>query len=60
MVVITRQDSTWSAATEEPESYALAVTVSDRENTTINLYERIRMVLEARAQVRARLRIRNR
>lgn len=57
-VVITRQDATWPIAQDAGEPYALAVTVDDRENANINLYERIRTVLEARAQVRARARAR--
>jgi hypothetical protein len=57
-VVITRQDATWPIAQEAAEPYALAVTVGDRENANINLFERIRTVLEARAQVRARARAR--
>ena len=57
-VVITRQDAYWPLPQEAGEPYALAVTVDDRENANINLYERIRTVLEARAQVRARVRAR--
>lgn len=57
-VVITRQDSVWSTSQDEAEPYAVAVVLADRENITVNLYERIRTVLEARAQVRARARAR--
>ena len=57
-VVITRQDANWPIDQEAREPYALAVTVDDRENANINLYERIRMLLEARAQLRARARAR--
>jgi len=57
-VVITRQDSGWSTTQDEMEPYAVAVVLADRENITINLYERIRTVLEARAQARARARVR--
>ena len=57
-VVITRQDSGWSTTNDEAEPYAIAVVLADRENITINLYERIRAVLEARAQVRSRARAR--
>ena len=57
-VVITRQDANWPIAQEAGEPYALAVTVDDRENANINLYERIRTLLEARAQLRARARAR--
>ena len=57
-VVITRQDAAWSITQEAMEPYALNVTVADRGNASVNLYERIRAALEARAQIRARARAR--
>lgn len=56
-VVITRQDTNWSTATDELESYALAIVLNDEENVAINLYERISLMLQARVQQRARARV---
>ncbi|MEZ5454220.1 MAG: S8 family peptidase [Thiothrix sp.] len=59
-VVITRQDAAWSTAQDEDESYALTVTLNDRENVnvTVSLYERIQALLNVRVQQRVRLRSR--
>ena len=57
-VVVTRQDATWSAQQDADETYALAVVIRDRENQTVNLYERVTATLQLRAQARERARIR--
>lgn len=56
-VVITRQDANWSTATDELESYALAIVLNDEENVTVNLYNQINLMLQARIQQRARARV---
>lgn len=56
-VVVTRQDANWSTATDETESYALAVVLNDEENATVNLYNKISILLQARARERARVRV---
>lgn len=56
-VVVTRQDSQWANGGDEPEPYALTVTLADRESINVNLYAEVRAVLEARAQARARARV---
>ena len=56
-VVITRQDANWSTAKDEFESYALAIVLNDEENATVNLYDRISLMLQARIQQRARARV---
>lgn len=55
-IVITRQDANWSIQQDEEESYALSVVIRDRENTTVNLHERISAIVQARVQERARVR----
>lgn len=55
-IVVTRQDANWSLQ-QDIEPYALTVTVSDRENANIQLYSQIRATLEARTQVRTRVRV---
>jgi hypothetical protein len=57
-VVITRQDSNWSTQQNTLEPYALSIVISDRENETINLYERISAMVQARAQTLERARAR--
>jgi hypothetical protein len=57
-VVITRQDAVWNSAQDEDEPYALTITLNDRENVTVNLYERIQTMLDVRVQNRVRLRVR--
>jgi hypothetical protein len=58
-VVITRQDAVWNAAQDEDEPYALTITLNDRENINVNLYERIQTMLDIRVQNRVRLRARS-
>lgn len=57
-VVVTRQDATWSTQQDTVEPYALAVVIRDRENQTVNLYERVTAIVQVRAQARERARIR--
>jgi DNA-binding helix-hairpin-helix protein with protein kinase domain len=57
-IVVTRQDATWSAQQETDEPYALAVVIRDRENQSVNLYERVAAMVQVRAQTRERARIR--
>jgi len=40
------------------EPYALAIVISDRENETVNLYERVSALVQARTQIRERARAR--
>jgi hypothetical protein len=40
------------------EPYAISIVISDRENETINLYERVSALVQARAQTRERARAR--
>ena len=56
-VVVTRNDANWSIRREQDESYALAVLVRDRDNTTVNLHARMNALLQARVQERARARV---
>jgi hypothetical protein len=57
-VVVTRQDSNWSMQQDTAEPYALSIVISDRENETVNLYERVSALVQARAQTRERARAR--
>lgn len=57
-VVVTRQDSNWSMQQDAAEPYALSIVISDRENETVNLYERVSALVQARAQTRERARAR--
>jgi hypothetical protein len=57
-VVVTRQDSNWSMQQDTAEPYAISIVISDRENETINLYERVSALVQARAQTRERARAR--
>jgi hypothetical protein len=57
-VVVTRQDSNWSMQQDAVEPYALSIVISDRENETVNLYERVSALVQARAQTRERARAR--
>ena len=57
-VVVTRQDSNWSTQQNTVEPYALSIVISDRENETVNLYERVSAMVQARAQTRERARAR--
>ena len=51
-VVVSRQDPPWSSVSDLPESYAISVVLSDREQVDATLYAEIRAVLQARARVR--------
>ena len=53
-VVVTRRDASWSMVTDEPEAYALAVTLDDRERVEADLYAEVRASLQARIKARAR------
>lgn len=57
-VVVTRQDSNWSMQQNAAEPYALSIVISDRENETVNLYERISALVQIRTQTRERARVR--
>lgn len=57
-VVVTRQDANWSTRQDTDEPYALSVVIRDRENADVNLHERISAIVQARAQERARARVR--
>jgi hypothetical protein len=55
-VVVTRQDKEWGRTQcAEMESYALVVTVSDRENQVAELYIKIQDRIREQARLRARL-----
>lgn len=58
-VVVTRQDSTWSKDDEraELEPYSLVTVISDREQVNVELYSQIKVILQARAQTRSRIRL---
>jgi hypothetical protein len=57
-VVVTRQDTAWSIVGDEPEPYALCVSVADRSNAESRLYMEVQALLRARADLRARARVR--
>ena len=57
-VVVTRQDLEWSMQKGVAEPYALSIVISDRENETIDLYERVSAIVQVRAQTRERARAR--
>ena len=55
-VVVTRQDKEWGVPLcNEVEDYALAVTVSDRENQQVKLYTQIQARIREQARERIRL-----
>jgi hypothetical protein len=56
-VIVTRQDSAWSTIGDELEPYALAISIEDREQVGVQLYDEVKAVLKARAQNRARARV---
>ena len=56
-VVVTRQDAAWSILREDPEPYALCVSIADRANVQSRLYAQVQAVLRARLELRARARI---
>lgn len=55
-VVVTRQDAPWSTVNDDPEPYALCVSIADRENVQSRLYAQIQALLRARVEQRARAR----
>jgi len=56
-VVVTRQDAAWSIVGDEPEPYALCVSIADRSNAESRLYVEVQALLRARADLRARARV---
>lgn len=55
-VVVTRQDAPWPLPQDADEPYAIAAVLDDSENVHIELYQLVRARLEARIQLRARVR----
>jgi hypothetical protein len=55
-VVVTRQDASWPLPQDADEPYAIAAVLDDSENVHIELYQLVRARLEARVQLRARVR----
>jgi len=53
-VVVTRQDPVWSPVRDQPEAYAVCMTLADRERAEARLHAEVRAVLQARARLRAR------
>ncbi|MBK6854952.1 MAG: S8 family peptidase [Burkholderiales bacterium] len=56
-VVVTRQDAAWSMVGDDPEPYALCVSIADRSNAQSRLYNQVQAVLRARVEQRARARV---
>lgn len=56
-VVVTRQDAGWSTVGDEPEPYALCVSIADRSNAQSRLYAHVQAILRARIDQRARTRV---
>lgn len=56
-VVVTRQDMPWSTVNDDPELYALCVSIADRTNAQSHLYTQIQALLRARVEQRARARV---
>lgn len=56
-VVVTRQDATWSVVGDDPEPYALCVSIADRSNAQSRLYNQVHTLLRARVEQRARARV---
>lgn len=55
-VVVTRQDAPWPLPQDADEPYSISVVLDDSENVHIELYQLVRARLEARIQLRARVR----
>lgn len=49
-IVVTRQDEIWSDQQETDEQYALAIVIRDKENQSVNLYERVAAMVQNRGQ----------
>jgi hypothetical protein len=56
-IVVTRQDAPWSTVTDDPEPYALCVSIADRSNVQSRLYAQVHALLRARVDLRARARV---
>lgn len=57
-LVVTRQDQPWAQnQVNDEESYALAISITDRENEEARLYQQISEQLQAREQVKQRAKI---
>lgn len=56
-LVVTRQDAAWSVVGDQPEPYALCVSIADRSNAESHLYAQIQVLLRARVEQRARARV---
>jgi hypothetical protein len=56
-IVVTRQDAPWSIVNDDPEPYALCVSIADRENLDSRLYAQVQALLRARIEQRARARV---
>jgi hypothetical protein len=56
-VVVTRQDAAWSNVGDDPEPYALCVSIADRANVQSRLYVQVQALLRARVEQRARARV---
>lgn len=56
-IVVTRQDAPWSTVNDDPEPYALCVSIADRANVQSHLYAQIQALLRARGEQRARARV---
>ncbi len=56
-IVVARQDAPWSIVNDDPEPYALCVSIADRGNAQSRLYAQIQALLRARVEQRARARI---
>ncbi len=56
-LVITRQDAAWSIVGDEPEPYALCVSIADRSNAQSQLYTQVQALLRARVEQRVRARV---
>ncbi|MDO6445447.1 S8 family peptidase [Colwellia sp. 1_MG-2023] len=57
-LVVTRQDQPWAQnLVADEESYALAISITDRENEEAKLYQQISEKLKAREQVKQRAKV---
>jgi len=56
-VVVTRRVPSWALGLLEQEPYALVVVLDDSANEQAQLYADVRAMLQARAQVRPRVRV---
>jgi len=56
-VVVTRQDAAWSNVGDNPEPYALCVSIADRANVQSRLYAQVQALIRARVEQRGRARV---